>query len=98
MTSSQYGRCVDVSGLGNGGYEFTLIRRVNGQEVERCTRIVNVGSSTGGVASCAITGPETIESGQSATLCAPQDGLHDYTWTGPNESENPTLKLWLPVT
>ena len=84
MTSSQYGRCVDVSGLGNGGYEFTLIRRVNGVEVERCTRVVNVGSSTGGVASCAITGPETIESGQSATLCAPQDGLHDYTWTGPN--------------
>jgi len=84
MTSSQYGRCVEVSGLQRGGYEFTLIRRINGEEVERCSRVVNVGGSTGGTTSCAITGPETIESGQSATLCAPQDGLHDYTWTGPN--------------
>jgi hypothetical protein len=84
LTSSQYGRCVDVNGLERGGYEFTLIRRINGEEVERCTRVVNVGGTTGGVTSCAITGPETIESGQSATLCAPQDGLHDYTWSGPN--------------
>lgn len=84
MTSSQYSRCIQVSGLERGGYEFTLVRRVNGEEVERCTRVVNVGGATGGVSSCAITGPETIASGQSATLCAPQDGLHDYTWTGPN--------------
>ena len=84
MSSSQYGRCIEVSGLERGGYQFTLVRRVNGEEVERCTRVVNVGGSTGGVSSCAITGPETIDSGQRATLCAPQDGLHDYTWRGPN--------------
>jgi hypothetical protein len=86
LATTQSGRCVSVSGLDRGGYEFTLIRRVNGTEVERCTRVVNVGGSTGGTASCTITGPETIDAGQSATLCAPQDGLHDYSWTGPNGS------------
>jgi hypothetical protein len=84
VTSSAYGRCVNVSGLAAGGYEFTLIRRVNGDEVERCTKVVNVGGSTGGTESCNITGPETIQSGQRATLCAPQDGLHSYSWSGPN--------------
>jgi hypothetical protein len=84
LNSSAYTRCVDVEGLGRGAYEFTLIRRVNDVEVERCTKVVNVGGSTGGTSSCAITGPETIDEGQTATLCAPQDGLHSYTWTGPN--------------
>jgi hypothetical protein len=84
LATSQVGRCVSVSGLDQGGYEFTLIRRVNGVEFERCTRVVNVGGSTGGTASCAISGPEVIDAGQTATLCAPQDGLHDYSWSGPN--------------
>jgi len=84
VTSSSYGRCVNVSGLSAGGYEFTLIRRINGEEVERCTKVVNIGGSSGGTESCNITGPETIESGQRATLCAPQDGLHNYSWSGPN--------------
>jgi hypothetical protein len=84
LVTSEYGRCVDVGGLDRGAYEFLLIRRVNGVEVERCTRIVNVGGSTGGVESCNITGPTTIDAGERATLCAPQDGLHSYTWSGPN--------------
>jgi hypothetical protein len=81
---ANYSRCVDIEGMASGGYEFTLVRRVNGVEVERCTRVVNVGSSTGGVESCNISGPESIDEGTTATLCAPQDGLHTYTWTGPN--------------
>jgi len=84
LSGSSYGRCVSVSGLAAGGYEFTLIRRVNGDEVERCSKVVNVGGATGGVESCNISGPEVIESGDRATLCAPQDGLHSYTWSGPN--------------
>jgi hypothetical protein len=84
LSGSSYGRCVSVSGLAAGGYEFTLIRRVNGDEIERCTKVVNVGGSSGGVESCNISGPEVIESGDRATLCAPQDGLHTYTWSGPN--------------
>ncbi len=84
ITSNTYARCIGVDGLARGTYQFVLIRRVNDVEVERCTKVVNVGGSTGGVESCNITGPESINQGMTATLCSPQDGLHEYTWTAPN--------------
>ena len=83
LSSTAQSRCVDVDGLTRGAYEFVLVRKVNGVEVDRCTKIVNVGGSTGGVTSCQISGPEVIDVGAVATLCAPEDGLHTYSWSGP---------------
>lgn len=77
-------RCVAARVTNAGTYEFLLVLKVNGAEVERCTKIVNVGGTTGGAGSCAITGPKSIESGGSAQLCATGDALHSYAWTGPN--------------
>ena len=77
-------RCVTARVSSSGTYEYLLVLRVDGAEVDRCKRIVNVGGSTGGAGSCAITGPTSIESGASARLCAQNDGLHTYSWTGPD--------------
>jgi hypothetical protein len=84
LGSANQGRCVAAKVSSAGTYEFLLVLKVDGAEVDRCRRIVNVGGSTGGAGSCAISGPTSIESGASARLCAPNDGLHTYTWTGPN--------------
>lgn len=84
LTSNNTSSCVNASGLGAGAYEFVLIRSRNGVEVDRCVHVVNVGSSTGGTASCQISGPRSTNQGSTATLCAPSDGIHSYSWTGPN--------------
>jgi hypothetical protein len=83
LSSSSASRCVSVSGLSAGTYEYLLILSRNGVEVDRCTQIVNVGGRTGGATSCRISGPTTIADGGSATLCAPNDGIHAYRWSGP---------------
>ncbi len=77
-------RCVSASVASVGTFEFLLVVKLNGTEVDRCTKVVNIGGSTGGAGSCAITGPTSIDAGASAQLCAPNDGIHSYTWTGPN--------------
>jgi hypothetical protein len=84
LGSENEGRCVPAKVSNAGTYEFILILKLNDAEVDRCTKVVNVGGSTGGAGSCAITGPRSIESGASAQLCAANDGLHAYRWTGPN--------------
>jgi len=84
LGSGGQSRCVAAKVSNAGTYEYLLVLKVNGAEVERCAKIVNIGGTTGGAGSCAITGPRSIESGASARLCAPGDGLHTYTWTGPN--------------
>lgn len=77
-------RCVTARVRDSGTYEYLLIIKRNGREVDRCKKVINVGRSTGGAGSCSITGPTSIQAGQSARLCAPDDGLHTYRWTGPN--------------
>ena len=77
-------RCVTARVPSSGTYEFLLVLRRNGAELDRCTKVINVGGSTGGARSCAISGPKSIDAGASARLCAPNDGLHTYRWTGPN--------------
>jgi hypothetical protein len=77
-------RCVTARVRNSGTYEYLLIIKRNGREVDRCKKVINVGSSTGGAGSCSITGPTSIRAGQSARLCAPEDGLHTYRWTGPD--------------
>jgi hypothetical protein len=77
-------RCVTARVPNSGTFEYILVLKRDGVELDRCTRIVNAGGSTGGASSCAITGPGTIQAGETARLCAPNDGLHSYSWTGPN--------------
>jgi hypothetical protein len=77
-------RCVTARVRDSGTYEYLLVVKRNGQELDRCKKVVNVGNSAGGAGSCSITGPTSIQAGQSARLCAPDDGLHIYRWTGPN--------------
>ena len=77
-------RCVSARVQSAGTYEYLLVITRYGRELDRCTRSVNVGASTGGTRSCAITGPTSIQAGQSARLCGPNDPLHSYTWAGPN--------------
>jgi len=84
LSSNVTSRCVSASGLASGAYEFLLIRSRDGYEVDRCVHVVNVGGSTGGTTSCRISGPTSIASGASATLCPPNDGIHSYRWSGPD--------------
>ena len=84
ITANQRGRCVTVAGRSRGTYEYLLVVSVNGQEVDRCRSVVNVGGATGGVESCTINGPTTLESGGTAQLCATGAVLHSYSWEGPN--------------
>ncbi len=77
-------RCVTARLANAGTYEFVLVLKLNYAEVGRCTKVVNAGGSTGGNGSCTISGPQSIPVGTSARLCAPNDGLHSYRWTGPN--------------
>lgn len=76
-------RCVTARVRNSGTFEYLLIIRRNGQELDRCKKVVNVGASSGGARSCAISGPTSVQAGRSARLCAPDDGLHSYTWSGP---------------
>ena len=84
LNASNTSRCVTVSGRPAGTYEYLLIRSRNGAETDRCTQVVNVGGRTGGAGSCMVSGPTSISEGATATLCAPNDGIHAYRWTGPN--------------
>src|SRR5688572_24487742 len=93
LSSNVTSRCVSASGLASGAYEFLLIRSRDGYEVDRCVHVVNVGGSTGGTTSCRISGPTSIASGASATLCSPNDGIHSYRWSGPDRSEEHTSEL-----
>ena len=77
-------RCVTTRVGNSGTFEFLLILSRYDREIDRCTAVVNVGGSTGGNSSCMITGPTSVEWGRSARLCAPNDGLHTYRWTGPD--------------
>jgi hypothetical protein len=77
-------RCLNIDGLERGAYEYVLVISDASGEIGRCTHVVNVGNSTGGVASCAITGPDIVASGGTAELCATGSiGLHSYEWSGP---------------
>jgi hypothetical protein len=84
LSSNTRSRCASASGLSPGTYEFLLVRSANGVEVDRCVHVVNVGGRSGGTGSCQISGPRSVTEGASATLCAPNDGIHTYAWTGPN--------------
>ena len=84
VSTNTRGRCVTVAGRARGTYEYLLVVSVNGQEVDRCRSVVNVGGATGGVQSCTINGPTTLESGGTAQLCATGATLHSYGWEGPN--------------
>jgi hypothetical protein len=77
-------RCVTAQVQTAGTYEYLLVITRNGRELDRCKKTINVGASTGGARSCAITGPTSIRAGQSARLCGPGEALHTYSWTGPN--------------
>jgi len=84
LGSQREGRCVTARITEAGTYEFLLVLKINDAEVSRCKKVVNAGGSTGGNGACTISGPESIPAGSSARLCAPNDGLHTYRWTGPN--------------
>ena len=84
LGSASETRCVTARVPNAGTFEFLLVLKLNGAEVDRCSQVVNIGGTTGGAGSCAITGATSIEAGTSAQLCAPNDGLHSYRWTGPN--------------
>ncbi len=77
-------RCVTARVPNSGTFEYVLVVKRDGVELDRCTKIINAGGSTGGAGSCAITGPGTIQAGETARLCAPNDGIHSYSWTGPS--------------
>jgi hypothetical protein len=83
VPNSSHARCITIS-RDRGTYEYLLVVKVNGQEVDRCSDVVNVGGATGGVGSCTITGPTQIESGGSAELCGNASVLHSISWSGPN--------------
>ena len=84
ITQNTQSRCMNVRVGTAGTYEYLLVVSRNGTELTRCRRTVNVGGVSGGARSCAITGPNSIRVGETARLCGPDDGLHTYTWTGPN--------------
>jgi hypothetical protein len=84
LTGNVTSRCATAGGLSAGTYEFLLIRSRDGVEVDRCVHVVNVGGRSGGTSSCRVSGPGSIQSGSTATLCAPNDGIHSYSWKGPN--------------
>jgi hypothetical protein len=75
-------RCVTVPGRASGSYEYELVAD-DGVQRERCTQVVRVGGGATGTLTCSITGPTSIQAGQTARLCAPQSSLHSYTWSGP---------------
>lgn len=77
-------RCVTARVGQPGANEYLLIVLRNGVEAGRCRTVVNVGGTTGGTRSCAITGPTSIRLGETARLCSPGDDLHTYRWTGPD--------------
>ena len=77
-------RCLSIDGMEQGAYEYVLVISDAGGQIGRCTHVVNVGNSTGGVTSCTISGPDEIASGATAELCATGSiGLHTYEWSGP---------------
>ena len=84
LTQGTQTRCVTARLMTSSTFEYVLVVGQNGTELARCKQVVNSGSVTGGARSCAITGPSSIRVGETARLCGPSDGLHTYTWTGPN--------------
>ena len=75
-------RCVVVSGLAPGVYDFTLVATVGGVP-RTCTFRVTVRSTVG---ACLISGPVAIRSDSAFTLCGPTgDGL-TWSWSGTNLS------------
>lgn len=83
LASSSVARCVTVTGRGAGTYEYQLIIRSGGVEVDRCSHTVTVGSGGYGSLVCAINGPASIAAGTTANLCGPQSSRHSYRWSGP---------------
>ncbi|HET9250747.1 MAG TPA: hypothetical protein VFP58_01350 [Candidatus Eisenbacteria bacterium] len=83
LVGNAQARCVTARVGVARSYEYLLVISRYGTEVDRCKRIVNAGGVTGGARSCAINGPGSIRVGETARLCANDDGLHTYTWTGP---------------
>ena len=83
LASSSTSRCVTVGGRSAGTYEYQLLIRSGGVEVERCSYSVAVGDGGFGTLTCVISGPTSIATGATANLCAPQASRHSYRWTGP---------------
>jgi hypothetical protein len=83
FATSATSRCVTVSGLSAGTYEYQLIVRSGGLEIDRCTHTVAVGTGAFGNLTSVISGPTSIAYGSSTDLCAPQSTRHSYSWTGP---------------
>jgi hypothetical protein len=76
-------RCITITGRTSGSYEYELIV-YDGVRRVRCLQSVRVGGGALGNLECAIAGPTVVNAGQVARLCAPQSGLHTYSWVGPN--------------
>jgi hypothetical protein len=76
-------RCITIPGRRVGQYQYVLVLRGSGGEVDRCTQVVNVGGGATGSLQCEIGGPGIIETGNTAELCAPASSVHNYEWTGP---------------
>jgi hypothetical protein len=83
LATSPMSRCVSVSGRNAGTYEYQLLVRRFGIEYERCSHVITVGSGDYGQPTCAIEGPEVIQPGTSARLCAPAATDAFYRWDGP---------------
>jgi hypothetical protein len=84
VPGSSTSRCLTIDGLERGSYEYVLVISDAGGEIGRCRHVVNAGNSTGGVTSCAITGPDILPSSGEVELCATGSfGLHTYEWSGP---------------
>jgi hypothetical protein len=75
-------RCIEASRAGT--YTLTTRNQVTGHE-RRCTHRLEQRGPGGGNTTddCAISGPDTFESGTRARLCGPS-GAQSYRWTGPD--------------
>ena len=85
VSTSSTSRCVTVSGRRPGTYEYELVVRRGGIEIDRCAHVVTVGGVGGGgtAENCVISGPESIGSGEAAELCSQSFTNATYSWTGP---------------
>ncbi|MEO5618786.1 MAG: hypothetical protein ABIS67_13545 [Candidatus Eisenbacteria bacterium] len=86
LTTSSASRCVTVGGRIAGSYDYQLIVRRFGVELERCNHTVTVGGGGGyGSPACAIDGPTVVRQGMNVQLCAPSSSDAIYRWDGPND-------------